>query len=70
MVNVRQGAPAAQERCRPGGLVVSVERKPVESVSDFNDLVKGLDPNKVVLLRMKRGRTSYFAAIRVPKEKE
>jgi len=70
VVNVKQGSPAAKERIRPGDLIVSVDRKSVESVSDFNKLVKDLDPNKVVLLRMKRGRTSYFAAIRVPKEKE
>ncbi len=70
VVNVKRGSAAAKEGIRPGDLVVSVNRKPVESVSDFNDLMDELQPNKVVLFRMKRGRTSYFAAIRVPKNGE
>ncbi len=70
VVGVRQGSPAAKEGIRAGDLIVSINRKTVEKVSDFTELTRDLEPNKVVLLRMKRGRTSYFAAVRVPKEKE
>ena len=68
VIGVKQGSAAAKERIRPGDLIVSVNRKSVETVSGFNKMMQDLEPNKVVLLRMKRGRTSYFAAVRVPKE--
>ena len=70
VVNVKRGSAAAKEGIRPGDLIVSVNRKRVESVSDFNDLMEQVEPNEVVLFRMKRGRTSYFAAVRAPKNEE
>jgi serine protease Do len=70
VTGVKQGSVAAKENIRPGDLVISVNRKAVESVTDFNNLTQDLEPNKVVLLRMKRGRSSFYAALRVPKNEE
>ncbi|MBN1466443.1 DegQ family serine endoprotease [candidate division KSB1 bacterium] len=66
IIDVRRGSAAAKEGLRPGDLIKSVNRQPVESVSDFNELMKSIQANSVVLLRLKRGNSSIFAAVRVP----
>ena len=70
VVGVERGSAAAKEGIRPGDLIKSVNRKSVKSVSDFNESIKDIEPNDVVLFRLKRGRNSVFSAVRVPKEKE
>ncbi|MBN1560566.1 DegQ family serine endoprotease [candidate division KSB1 bacterium] len=69
IVNVKQGSAAAKEGLRPGDLIKSVNRQNVERVSDFNNLMKEIKPNSVVLFRLKRGRSSIFVAVRVPENK-
>ena len=70
VADVRRGSPADREGIKVGDLIVSVNRKPVKNVSDFNDIVKELKPNDIVLLRLKRESMSFFRALRVPKEKK
>jgi len=68
--NVERGTPADREGIKEGDLIVSVNRKPVKNVSDFNKAIENLKPNDIVLLRLKREGMSFFRAIRVPKEKK
>lgn len=69
IVTVERGSIAAREGLRPGDLLKSINREAIKSVSDFNRIIKNIEPNAVVLLRLKRGESSYFAALRVPKQK-
>ena len=69
VTGVQPGSVAARENIRPGDLILSVNRKQVENVGDFNDIIKKVEPNDVILFRMRRGDTSFFAALRMP-EKE
>ncbi|MBN1479735.1 DegQ family serine endoprotease [candidate division KSB1 bacterium] len=69
IINVERESAAAKEGIRPGDLIKSINKEPVKSVSDFNRVVKDIEPNSVVLFRIKRGDSGYFAAIRVPKQK-
>ncbi len=61
---------AAREGIREGDLIMSVNRKEVKSVKEFNDAVKDLEQNDIVLFRLKRGDTSFFRALRIPKDKK
>ena len=70
VTDVKQGSPAARERIQRGDLIVSVDRKPVKNVGEFNRLVDNLEENQIVLLRLKRRNMSFFRALRVPKDKE
>ncbi len=68
VARVKSGSVAARERIQPGDLIKTVNRKPVRDVSDFNAIMGNLQPDDVVLFRLKRGDTSFFAALRVPQK--
>jgi len=70
IADVKGGSVADKERLREGDLIKSVDRKPVASVEDFDDIVQDVKEDDVVLFRLKRGSTSFFAALRVPEAKE
>jgi len=70
IVDVRRGSVAARQGMRAGDLVKSVNRQSVSNVGEFNEIIRDVEPNEVVLFRMKRGRSSYFQALRAPKEEE
>jgi len=68
VVNVERNSVAARKGIRPGDLLMSVARKPVTNVREFNDAMKNLDRDKPVLFRLKRGDSSFFVALEVPEE--
>ncbi|MBN2411990.1 DegQ family serine endoprotease [candidate division KSB1 bacterium] len=69
VTDVTPGSVADRENIRKGFLILSVNRQSVTSVKEFNKIVDDLQPNEVVLFRLKSGDTSFFKALRVPKEK-
>ena len=68
VVGVDPGSVAARENIQPGDLITQVNRKDVNNISEFNGVVKDLEPNDVVLFRMKRGDSNFYAGLRVPEE--
>ncbi|MDZ7725803.1 MAG: PDZ domain-containing protein [candidate division KSB1 bacterium] len=64
--DVKPGSVASRENIRVGDLIISVNRKPVNDISDFNRILKDAGANDVVLFRMRRGNTSFFTALRIP----
>lgn len=68
VVNVQSASVAARENIRPGDLITQVNRQDISNVSEFNDIIKDVEPNDVVLFRMKRGDSSFYAGLRVPEE--
>jgi len=69
ITDVVKGSVADRENLRRGFLILSVNRQPVTNVREFNKIIDKLEPNDVVLFRLKSGDTSFFKALRVPKEK-
>ena len=68
VVNVERNSAAARKGIRPGDLLMSVDRKQVTNVREFNDAMKNIDRDKPVLFRLKRGDSSFFMALDVPEE--
>jgi len=69
VTDVESGSVADRENIRRGFLILSVNRQRISNVREFNNIVNDLEPNDVVLFRLKSGDTSFFKALRVPKEK-
>lgn len=67
---VKENSVAAREGLRRGQLITAVNRKPVKTVKDFNEIVKNLKEGDIILLRLKAGESSFFRALRIPKEKK
>lgn len=53
VTNVERGSPAAQSNLRPGDIIVSVNRKPVNNVDEFTAAMKGSE--RQTALFIKRG---------------
>ena len=70
ITNVARNSVAAREGIRRGQLITAVNRKPVKNVNDFNSHVKNLETGDIILLRLKAGDSSFFRALRIPKDKE
>lgn len=70
ITNVKNNSVAAKEGIRRGHLITAANRKPVRNVKDFNNIVKDLDAGDILLLRLKAGDSSFFRALRIPKDKE
>ena len=66
IVDVDPNSPAGRARLREGDVIVEADRKPLTSVSEFNDIIANLD-NDTVLLRLQRGGATFLAALRMEK---
>ncbi len=63
---VEPGSPAEAADLRPGCLVTSVNRRPVQSVADFNRALADAAPVGRVLLRVKCQQVSWYVLLRLP----
>ncbi len=59
---VEQNSSAARNGLRQGDVIVSLNRRPVTSVSEFNEGISAIDPADVVLLQIVRGNNRFFIA--------
>jgi serine protease Do len=62
VTEVAEGSPAAREGIQPGNLIVSVNRKEVASVEEFQKAVKGTDKGKL-LLRVRTPQGTRFVLL-------
>jgi serine protease Do len=67
VVNVERNSAAARKGVRPGDLLMSVDRKSVTNVREFNEAMKDIETGEPVLFRLKRGNSSFFIAL-VPEQ--
>ncbi len=63
VTGVTPGSTAASEGIEPGDLILSVNQKPVKSITEFNRAVKESRENGKVLLLVKHGEYSHFVVI-------
>jgi len=68
ITDVKPGSPADDAGLRRGDLIVEANRKKVSSVRGFRQIVDELKPGDILLLRVRRGDRSFFAALEVPKD--
>ncbi len=60
VADVDPSSPAAAAGLRPGDVIQRVNRQPVESVADFNRLVRQAEGKPVLLLVNRGGRTAFI----------
>jgi serine protease Do len=65
VINVNQGSPAFQAGLREGDLILKIDRKPVASTDEFNDIIKDVEVGQPIALYLKRGDQKLFAAFSV-----
>ena len=51
-----------------GDLIQKVDRRPVESLEDFEKALSKAEPGGTVLLLVRRNRSTRFVGLRVPEE--
>ena len=61
--SVEPGSPAANAGIREGDLIVSVDRKPVETPEDYARLERAHAPDRPMLIEFRRGDLNLFSAI-------
>ncbi len=57
-------SPAARAGLSEGDLILEVNRRAVRSLRDWNELVRSVSPGEMVLLRLQRGESAIYVAVR------
>jgi serine protease Do len=65
VADIADGSSAADSGVMPGDLIRSVNKRPVKSVKDYQDAVKGLKPGQRVLLDLDRRGMKLFLAFQL-----
>jgi serine protease Do len=68
--DVQRGGPAAAKNIRAGDLIKEVNRRPVNSVKEFNNAVSDLKAGDTALLLVRRGDQNFFAAVKLAGSKK
>lgn len=61
VIEVQQGSPAWNAHLREGDIILSVNRRPVQTLQELQQIVG--DKDKQILLNIQRGRTALFVLI-------
>ncbi|MCL2218920.1 MAG: DegQ family serine endoprotease [Chitinispirillia bacterium] len=67
VAEVARGSQAAQEGLRVNDVILEVNRRPVPSMKDFTQAVKGVKPGDSVLFLIQREGSTFYRAFRVRK---
>jgi serine protease Do len=62
VVGIQPGSPAAQSGLQPGDLIQEADRKPVRNVSDFNQIVRKAEKDRLLLL-VRRGPGTLYVVL-------
>ena len=68
VTGAREGGPAAEAGLRKGDVIVEADRKAVETIKEFQGLVRGLKPGDGLLVLYQREGRSLYTVIKAPKE--
>ena len=63
VINVESGSPADRAGIRQGDILLEINRQPVRTVDDFDQLTQNLGPDETILVLLQRGQTTIFLSI-------
>jgi len=63
VAGVRDGSPAAEAGIQPGDVIVEVNRRPVKTVADLQQVLAAQKPDEPTLFRIHRKDASLFVAV-------
>ena len=64
VTQITPNSPAERAGLQPGDVILELNRSPIRSVQDFEQLVKRLDAQASVLVFLQRGRGAIFLTIK------
>ena len=64
VTEVQGDGPAARAGVGEGDLILEVNRRPVRSLADWREIVRSVSPGEMVLLRLQRGDSAIYVAVR------
>lgn len=64
VAEVEPGGPAATAGVAAGDVLLEINRRPIRSVAEFREVVRALRPGEMTLLRLQRGDTAIYVAVR------
>jgi serine protease Do len=65
VTDVQSGSQAEKEGIRPGDLILEIKQEPVRHLRDFRRILSTVKKGDIVLLRINRGETNFFVALKV-----
>jgi serine protease Do len=65
VVEVANDSPASEAGLEPGDVIVELNRKPVESATDYRKAAKSLRKGDNALLRVKHGQLTQYVPVRI-----
>jgi serine protease Do len=68
VTDIERRSEAAERGLRVGDLIEEVNMDPVKSVEDFTEILDEADSGSAVLLLVRRGESSQYLGVRIPKE--
>jgi serine protease Do len=66
---VDRGSPADDAGLRHGDVILEINRKTVQNLSDYRQGIASLKKGESSLLLVQRGQATSFVALRIPKER-
>jgi serine protease Do len=68
VTEVGRGTPAGEARLRPGDVIREINRQKVQNIRDYNQAIQKLRKGESLLLLVKRGKSTFYVAIKPPRE--
>ncbi len=65
LVQMRSDSPAARAGARVSDLVASINGHAVESIGDVNALVRSVDPGRMIVMDLRRGKKAIEVRVRL-----
>lgn len=64
VAGVEPGSPAAETGLRRGDLIQEINRQPVQSVSDYETALSGLNGDEGFIALVRRGQNTFYAVVK------
>ena len=65
IVSMDKDSPLAKGGVKPGDVILEIQRHPIRNLSDFGAISGNLRPGERLLLRLQRGDTSVYVAVKL-----